>query len=130
MDPHVPSAYFASLRRSMPAKKSDAHRRSSIVRIRLTPNELEALSAAASSRGMALSALIRHLATGSELPRPPAPKIDQDAYRELGQIGTNINQIAKRLNTPHGIWPTTAEIHAALSSLQEAIKRIRLRVLQ
>ena len=114
----------------MPAKKPHGHSRSSIVRIRFTPDEFEAVASAASSRGVTLSALVRHLTLGSELPKQPPPKVDQETYRELGHIGNNLNQIAKRLNSPHGPSPGEAEIRESIVELQATLKKIRLGVLQ
>lgn len=43
--------------------------------------------------------VIREIVFKNRLPQPKIPVLDQKAYGELKRIGTNINQIAKKLNS-------------------------------
>jgi hypothetical protein len=67
---------------------------------------------------------------GAVLPKVPAPKVDQDTYLALSRIGNNLNQIARRINSPHEVIPGSNEIQTSLAELEEALKRVRLGVLK
>jgi len=50
-------------------------------------------------------------------------------YRELGRIGTNLNQLAARLNAGGAGEPPAARLQTALEELAEQLRRVRLEVL-
>lgn len=130
LDPHGHSTCFVSLRRSMPAKKPNDQIRSTVVRVRLTPGELDALSSSADAHGVSISLLVRHLALGAVIPKTPPAKVDQDTYLALGKIGNNLNQIARRMNSLNELVPEADEIKGSLATLERTLKLIRLEVLR
>ena len=83
-------------------QKTILERRSKRIEIRLNEAEEWALNTLASDGGLSVSDLIRKAALGS---RPMAKKATPEraafikGLAELGKIGSNVNQIAKALNT-------------------------------
>lgn len=86
-----------------PALANDL-KRTAVVQFRVTAEEKERLERAADALGLTLSEYVRIKATGDESPlaspalRPEPPGV-YELRRELGSIGNNLNQIARRLNT-------------------------------
>lgn len=70
------------------------------VKFRLTENELEAAKEIAEKYGMTINALAKFLVLNLE---EPVTKTDRKYFKKLngdiGQIGNNINQIARKINT-------------------------------
>lgn len=83
-------------------QKSNYYRRTKRVEIRLTEAEEKALMELAASCGLSVSDHIRKAALGSK-PRVRKATPERAAFikglAELGKIGSNVNQIAKALNT-------------------------------
>lgn len=83
-------------------QKTIPERRTKRVEIRLNEAEEKALSDLASDGGLSISDLIRKAALGS---KPMAKKATPEraafikGLAELGKVGSNVNQIAKALNT-------------------------------
>ena len=81
---------------------------------------------------MTVAAFVRAAALGSCLPpRPvprPVPPINREAYWHLGQVGNNLNQIARRLNMADGDAPTLAEVQTALEELRGLVQQVRLQL--
>lgn len=83
-------------------QKNISERRTKRAEIRLTEAEEITLIGLASDSGLSLSDLIRKVALGSK-PRIQMANPERAALikglAELGKIGSNVNQIAKALNT-------------------------------
>ncbi len=112
----------------MATKKSEKRQRNKTVHIRLTDAEHAALLAAADNVGLTLGAYMRATALGSPGPRAARkpPVVREELVRilsQLGKIGSNVNQIARAVNSgddPNGLSDdikaavvALAEIHAA-----------------
>lgn len=109
----------------MPAKKPTHLLKASVIRIRITEDELGKIQQAADLSGVSVSAYVRNAALGHPMPKAPAPKINQDLFLELGRIGNNVNQIAHALNQFHGVYPDQAKITDAISDLWKGLQAIR-----
>lgn len=83
-------------------QKSIADRRTKRVELRLTEAEENALTALAVDAGLSISDIIRKAALGSK-PRIQMATPERAAFIKglaaLGKVGSNVNQIAKALNT-------------------------------
>jgi hypothetical protein len=83
-------------------KKSSTDRRNKRIEIRLTGGEESMLACAAADAGLTVSDDIRKLALGIKPIRQMATPERAALIKglaELGKVGSNINQIAKALNT-------------------------------
>ena len=100
--------------------------------IRLTAAERATLGELAGERGVTVAAFVRAAALGSYTPpRPmprPVPSINREAYWHLGQVGNNLNQIARRLNMADGDGPTLAEVQRGLEELRGLVQQVRLQL--
>ena len=95
----------------MAIKKSEKRRRNRMAHIRLSDDEHDRLVTAADNSGMSLGAYLRACGLGDAGPRaarkPPVAK--RELLRLLGQIGktgSNLNQIARAINSgddPNGL---------------------------
>lgn len=83
-------------------RKATVEQRTSRLNLRLTDGEMAQLSAAAAQAGMTPSAYARHRALNARPPQAAPPIINRDAFVELVRVGTNVNQIAHRLNADWG----------------------------
>lgn len=83
-------------------QKSILYRRTKRVELRLTEAEEKALIGLAEDAGLSVSEFIRKAALGSK-PRTVKACPERASFikglAELGKIGSNVNQIAKALNT-------------------------------
>ena len=110
---------------------SEKRQRTKDVRVRLTPEEYDRVKLAADNTGLALGAFARACMLDGPGPRatrkPPVAK--QELVRilgQLGKIGSNVNQIARAINSgddPNGLSDdikaavvAIAEIHTAAAS--------------
>lgn len=91
----------------LPAKRksgSNTRQRTSSVLIRLTPEERAEVEEAASRAGLTVASYGRRQMLGSTPPRSvKRPPIEREAAARLlaalGKIGSNLNQIARSVNT-------------------------------
>ena len=62
--------------------------------------DLDSIHAIAAAQRLPVSRLARDAILGRPIPTPPAaiPAINRAAYSDLGLVGNNLNQIARRLN--------------------------------
>lgn len=111
---------------------SERRQREKVVRARLTIDEAAQLDAAASAAGMTPSAFIRHQAIGTAGPRtvrrPPIERVAlAKVLAQLGKCGSNLNQIARHLNTegdiPHGIPDAIKEFRSVCSEIVQMLGR-------
>jgi len=92
--------------------------------VRLPAEELAAAKLAADMLDISLSDLGRAMISALPLPTPPVPKLDVDAYAELGRIGRNLNQGIRRLHQlgNDAAWDHTREELGRLEDLLLAIQ--------
>ena len=96
---------------------STAARRSAWLKLRVTPNEKEAITAKATMQGQTVTDFLRQRALDYRLRQTP---LEKERIRQLARIGANLNQLARWANT----WKSRAEaveILAALVSLERAL---------
>ena len=69
--------------------------------------------------------VIRDLVFRKRILKPRIPKLDQKTYGELRRIGTNINQIAKKLNAN----ARAIETEKTLNQLKNTLDQILLKLI-
>ncbi|GAB7026063.1 plasmid mobilization protein [Geotalea toluenoxydans] len=89
--------------------------------VRLSDADLMELADKASKAGLSFSRFLREAGLGRELPRP-VPPINLQTHQELGRIGSNLNQLIKRIY--EGYFEGNA-IATALEELTQVIRAIR-----
>ena len=110
----------------MPPRKADVDKMNEIIRVRFKADELENIKDSAAIWNMTVSAYVRTLANGNTPKHPPVPVVDRQTYAELGRIGNNINQMARRMNQAQGIYPDQEEIMEAMKALRQEVNKIRI----
>ena len=99
---------------------SEKRQRSTIVTMRINPEEAATIRQIAQTRGQSVSALMRSALLHS---RPRASRIEVQAVArllgQLGKIGSNINQIAYHLNTGRPGDRVEGSLEEALRDLSE-----------
>jgi hypothetical protein len=106
----------------------DARKRT--ILLRCSEHERAAIKAVADEAGLSVGALLRLLALGDAGPRavrkPPIERAElARILGQLGKIGSNVNQIAKAVNTTRNL-PSWSE----LAVMKEDIARMRAAVLK
>ena len=94
-----------------------AARRSAWLKLRVTPEEKEAITAKATMQGQTVTDFLRQRALDYRLRQTP---LEKERIRQLARIGANLNQLARWANT----WKSRAEaveILTALVSLERAL---------
>jgi hypothetical protein len=94
---------MANIKTGRPRKNQD-EKRSVLKAVRLKPSEVSTLTKLAEKAGMDESEYLREAALSAVVKARPSLADRQEAgkwFLALGQIGTNINQIAFRLNSGH-----------------------------
>lgn len=95
-----------------PSRSGSAKRqRTKVLPVRFTPVERAQLEADASAAGMKAGSYIRWMLTNGEAPRAVRrPPVELENLRvllgQLGKVGSNLNQIAHRLNDGQGLAST------------------------
>ena len=109
---------------------SETRQRSLVGRMRCTPGEHAQLEAAAERAGMTIGAFMRHQCLGTPGPRAVRrPPVERAALAQLlghiGKASSNLNQIAKTLNSggdiPAGIPAAIAALHAAAGEIMRVL---------
>ena len=78
---------------------SDPRKRSELLRVRCTSEDLERWQAIAKSRDETVSGVVRRLLDGTpEKRRSPIPPVDVRLLRQVAMVGNNLNQIARVVN--------------------------------
>lgn len=100
---------------------ADREKRTARFELRLTEAEAERIRDRAEASGLSAAAFIRRAAlTGGE----PAPIADarelRPLYAELRRCGSNVNQIARALNTYGADGAGDAAVASALAALERA----------
>jgi hypothetical protein len=99
---------------------SEKRQRTTIVTMRINPQEAAAIRKIAARRGQSVSALMRSALLQSRL-RPSRIEVKAIArlLGQLGKIGSNINQIAYHLNAGRPGDRVEGSLEAALRDLSE-----------
>lgn len=79
--------------------KNPEDKRSALLKCYVTPEESEALKLKCRLAGMSMSDFLRSLALDQEIKAQANPTELKQIRAELGRIGGNINQIAKKVNS-------------------------------
>lgn len=110
---------------------SETRQRGETAWLRLTPGERAQLDERAERAGMTVSAYMRHQCLGEAGPRAVRrPPVERAALAQLlgqlGKIGSNLNQIARALNTDrqvlHDIGGTVAEVREAALAISATLR--------
>lgn len=101
---------------------SEKRQRAGLLSVRLSPDERAQLDAAASAAGLSRGSFIRWQLTQGQAPRsvrrPPAELEElRQLLGQLGKIGSNLNQVAHKLNAGTTVYP--GEIERALADLRD-----------
>jgi hypothetical protein len=112
----------------MAVKKSETRQRVTYVRARCTEEEKAIIEAAAEAEGISVGAFIRARTLGDpgkrSRRRPPADRAELvKILAELGKIGSNINQIARRINSGDRVAGHVVE--GALKMVSETLSLVR-----
>ena len=99
---------------------SEKRQRTTIVTMRINPQEAATIRQIAARRGQSVSALMRSALLQSRL-RPSRVEVKAVArlLGQLGKIGSNINQIAYHLNAGRPAYRVEGSLEAALRDLSE-----------
>jgi hypothetical protein len=109
---------------------SEKRQRNLEPKMRCTPGEHAQLVSAAERAGLTVAAFMRHQCLGTPGPRaarrPPVERLAlAKLLAQLGKVGSNLNQIARVLNsggdTPAGIEETLQEVRAAAVGIREML---------
>lgn len=95
---------------------STAARRSAWLKLRVTPEEKNVITARSTAQGLTVTDFLRQRALDYRLRQTP---LEKERIRQLARIGANLNQLARWANT----WKSRAEaveILTALVSLERA----------
>jgi hypothetical protein len=96
--------------------------------VRFTHSEHLHIQSQAKNAELSMSEYVRRSALRRQLP-PLIPAINLETYRELGRIGTNVNQMAKAVNTSISEGKRTDLDPLPLQQLAATIQEIRLLLL-
>ncbi len=111
---------------------SDKRQRSHVGRMRCTASEYSLLVTAAESAGLTIGAFMRQQCLGTPGPRAARrPPIERTALAQilgqLGKCGSNLNQIARVLNTggdaPPGIADAVSDIRQVCQQIMRVLGR-------
>jgi hypothetical protein len=109
---------------------TETRQRSLVGRMRCTPSEYAQLEAAAEQAGLTVGAFMRRQCLGTPGPRATRrPPVERAALAQLlaqlGKCGSNLNQIARVLNsggdTPDGITDAIADFRAVSAEIMRAL---------
>lgn len=90
----------------------------------LTPGEKEQVRQMADENNLSMAELFRSKTLKNQLPRR-VTKVAGQTYWELGQIGNNLNQIAKAINTSVLMGEPVIVDRALLKQLRDIVKQVR-----
>lgn len=100
------------------------------ISVRCTAKEHAAIDEAATHAGLSIGAYLRSLALGSPGPRavrrPPIErKVLVRLLGHLGKLGSNVNQIARVVNTTRNLpsWSELAEIRHEIGRIRDALMK-------
>jgi hypothetical protein len=96
----------------------------------LTRAERARVVAAAETRGLRPSQLLRARVLGERVPDPVAPRAAREAWTRLAPLQSNLNQLSAHLNRLRqaGVMPSAdelVELPRAVSALHDAVSELR-----
>lgn len=95
-----------------------------MVKVRVSPTEIEALKARADLAGVTLSDFVRQAILDGKTPRPKPHRIRHEAIRAINRVGVNLNQLTRLANIGV-IDPTfSRDLIHALDDLDEVIRQV------
>jgi hypothetical protein len=78
--------------------KAEENRRSTILKVRVTPGEYDTLKRDATRAGQTVSEITRRKVLNTSVTVRTTRSLPVEAYTELKKIGVNLNQMARRMN--------------------------------
>lgn len=90
----------------------------------LTPEEKEQVRRMAEENNLSMAELFRAKTLRNRLPRR-VTKVAGKTYWELGQIGNNLNQLTKAINTSVLMGEPVVVDRALLEQLRDIVKQVR-----
>ncbi|BAZ33677.1 mobilization protein (plasmid) [Cylindrospermum sp. NIES-4074] len=90
----------------------------------LTPEEKEQVRRMADENNLSMAELFRAKTLRNRLPRR-VTKVAGKTYWELGQIGNNLNQLTKAINTSVLMGEPVVVDRALLEQLRDIVKQVR-----
>lgn len=103
-------------------RKPESEKKSIVIGIRVTPDEFQRLEEKAEAAAMKPGRLAVHAALHLEI-TPQVPRLNQKTYGELARVGSNLNQIAARLNRENKL--NTGDLLATLRDLHQQLQATR-----
>lgn len=103
-------------------RKPDREKKSCMIAVRCTPDEFARLEEKSEAAGMKPGRLAVHAALNLEI-TPPVPALNRRTYSELGRLGSNLNQIAARLNRENKL--SVSGLLATLRDLSQQLAATR-----
>ena len=91
--------------------------------VRMTEKERKHLDELAEKSGLSLSNTIRACINGTELRERQSAEI-KDLYTEINRIGTNINQIARKINAGIGTKDDVREALYLLGKVYQLMEQV------
>ena len=99
-------------------------KRTSRFTFRINEKEEEMLIQLMNSSNRSGAQVIRDIVFKERLLQPKIPVLDQKTYGELKRIGTNINQIAKKLNADVKTTETSKTLDELKSTLNTILQKL------
>jgi len=120
----------AGKKHAAPRRRRVADARNRFVSVRCTAEEHNAIDEAATQAGLSIGAFLRAQALGNPGPRavrrPPVERRElARLLGHLGKLGSNVNQIARAVNTTRNLpsWSELAEIRHEVSQIRAALMK-------
>lgn len=111
-------------------KRPVADARKEFVAVRCNAVEYARMNAAAAQAGLSVGAYLRTLALGTAGPRAVRrPPVEKEALArllgELGKLGSNVNQLAREVNTTGNLpaWSELAAARGAIDDMRAALMK-------
>lgn len=130
-----PSQNIPAKETPLKKKRSDKRKKTTVLVVRLSPAEHDKIKGKAKKLGVSVSAFLRVQALeNASADTLLSPTIDQELLGkvsgQLGRIGSNVNQMAKRLNSGQQVAAKELEaMRKNLAVMQAAIlKAVNMRV--
>ena len=104
--------------------------KNNLIAVRCTTDDHALIDQQASRAGLSVSAYLRHLALGTPGPRavrrPPIERAElARLLGHVGKIGSNVNQLAKRVNMTRNLpsWSELASMQKDIADMRAAIMK-------
>lgn len=94
-----------------------------MISARLTEEEWQKLRKLCAVSGLPVSAVLRELICGVTIRQRP-PKELHDLYTEINRIGTNINQIARKVNAGFATKDDMRELKLLMRAVEQGMAKV------